>query len=53
MQVTRIMHELLNLKQGTKLAIEYVGELKKLCRELHYYQPLEPSGQKDMDIHHT
>jgi len=53
MQATRIMHELLHLKQGTKSVTEYSGELKRLYRELHYYHPFEPIDQKDMAIHHT
>ena len=53
MQATRIMHELLPLKQGTKSVTEYSGELKRLYRELHYYHPFEPVDQKDMAIHHT
>jgi hypothetical protein len=35
MQATRVMHELLHLKQGTRS--EYACELKKLYRDLHYY----------------
>ena len=53
MHATRIMHELLRLKQGTKSVTEYSDELKRLYRDLHYYHPFEPVGQKDMAIHHT
>jgi len=53
MQATRIMHELLHLKQGTKSVTEYSGELKRLYRDLHYCHPFEPVDQKDMAIHHT
>ena len=52
-RLTRIMHELLHLKQGTKSVTEYSGELKRLYRDLHYYHPFELVGQKDMAIHHT
>ena len=41
MQATRIMHELLHLKQGTKSVTEYSGELKRLYRDLCYYHPFE------------
>jgi len=53
MQATRIMLELLHLKQGTKSVTEYSDELKRLYRDLHYYHPFEPIDQKDMAIHHT
>ena len=52
-RLTRIMHELLHLKQGTKSVTEYSGELKRLYRDLYYYHPFEPVDQKDMAIHHS
>jgi len=53
MQATRVMHELLHLKQSTRSVTEYACELKKLYRDLHYYHPFEPADKKDMVIHHT
>uniref|UniRef100_A0A8R7VIA3 Retrotransposon gag domain-containing protein n=1 Tax=Triticum urartu TaxID=4572 RepID=A0A8R7VIA3_TRIUA len=53
MQATRIMHELTNLKQGSKSVTEYAGEMKRLYRELHYYHPFEPVDKNDMAVHHT
>lgn len=53
MQATRIMHDLINLKQGSKSVTEYAGEMKKLYRDLHYYHPFEPVDKKDIAIHHT
>jgi hypothetical protein len=53
MQAARIMHELLHLKPGTKSVTEFVGEMKKLYRELHYYHPFESVDQRGMAIHHT
>ena len=53
MQATRVMHELLHLKQSTRSVTEYACELKKLYRDLHYYHPFEPGDKKDMVIHHT
>jgi hypothetical protein len=53
MQATRIMHELTHLKQGSRSMTEYVGEVKKLYRDLHYYHPFEPVDKKDVAIHHT
>ena len=53
MQATRIMHELANLKQGSRSVTEYVGEVKKLYRDLHYYHPFEPIDKNDLAIHHV
>lgn len=53
MQSTRIMHELLHLKQGSRSVTEYAGELKRLCRALYYYHPFEPVDKKDLPIHHA
>ncbi|XP_066384599.1 uncharacterized protein [Miscanthus floridulus] len=53
MQATRIMHELTHLKQGSRSVVEYVGEVKKLYRDLHYYHPFEAVDKKDLAIHHT
>lgn len=53
MQATRIMNDLINLKQGSKSVTEYAGEIKKLYRDLHYYHPFEPVDKKDIAIHHT
>lgn len=46
------MHELTNLKQGSRSVIEYAGEVKRLYRDLHYYHPFEPVD-KDLEIHHV
>lgn len=53
MQATRIMHELTNLKQGSRSVTEYAGEVKKLYRDLHYYHSFEPVDKKDLTIHHV
>ncbi|CAM0881049.1 unnamed protein product [Alopecurus aequalis] len=53
MQATRIMHDLINLKQGSKSVTEYASEMKRLYRDLHYYHPFEPVDKKDIAIHHT
>lgn len=53
MHASRIMHELLHLKHGTKSVTEYAGEIKRLYRHLHYYHPFKPVDQKDMVIRHT
>ena len=47
------MHELANLKQGSRSVTEYVGEVKKLYRDLHYYHPFEPIDKNDLAIHHV
>lgn len=52
MQATRIMHELSHLKQGSRSITEYVGEMRKLYIDLHYYHPFEPVDKKDLAIHH-
>lgn len=52
MQATRIMHELVHLKQDSRSVTEYAGEMKKLYRDLHYYHPFEPSDKEDFAIHH-
>jgi hypothetical protein len=52
MQATRIMEELIHLKQGTKSVTQYAGELKRLYRDLHYYHPFQPVDKKDLAIHH-
>uniref|UniRef100_A0A0A9H027 Retrotransposon gag domain-containing protein n=1 Tax=Arundo donax TaxID=35708 RepID=A0A0A9H027_ARUDO len=53
MQATRIMHELIHLKQGTKSVTEYASEVKKLYMDAHYYHPFEPLDKKDMAFHHN
>lgn len=53
MQATCIMHELTNLKLGSRSVTEYAREVKKLYRDLHYYHPFEPVDKNDLAVHHT
>ncbi|CAO2181652.1 unnamed protein product [Urochloa humidicola] len=41
MQVTRVLHEMRNLKQGQKSITEYAGELKRLYRDLEFFHPFK------------
>lgn len=41
MQVTRVLHEMRNLKQGQRSVTEYAGELKKLYRDLEFFHPFK------------
>ncbi|XP_047067855.1 uncharacterized protein LOC124675826 [Lolium rigidum] len=52
MQATRIMDELTHLKQGTKSVTEYVGDVKRLYRDLHYFHPFQPVDKQDLAVHH-
>lgn len=53
MQANSIIHELSNLKQGSRSVTEYAGEVSKLYRELHYYHPFEPVAKRDLAVHHA
>jgi hypothetical protein len=46
MQVTRIMHELTNLKQCSMSVTEYANNVRRLYRDLHYYHHLIRSTRK-------
>lgn len=50
MQVTRILHELRNIKQEQKTVTEYAGEIKKLFRDLEYFRPFKAHDPKDIPL---
>uniref|UniRef100_A0A0A9EQ42 Retrotransposon gag domain-containing protein n=1 Tax=Arundo donax TaxID=35708 RepID=A0A0A9EQ42_ARUDO len=48
MQVTRVLHEMRNLKQGQRSIIEYAGELKRLYRDLEFFHPFKCDDHSGM-----
>jgi hypothetical protein len=50
MQVTRILHELRNIKQEQKTVTEYAGVIKKLFRDLEYFRPFKAHDPKDVPL---
>ena len=50
MQVTRVLHEMRNLKQGERSITDYAGELKRLYRDLEFFRPFKSNDPKDLAL---
>lgn len=50
MQVCRILHEMMHIKQDQKSVTEYAGELKRLYRDLEFFRPLKPHDPRDLPL---
>jgi hypothetical protein len=53
MQANCIIHEMSNLRQGSRSVTEYAGEVRKLYGALHYYHPFKPVDKRDLVVHHA
>ena len=50
MQVSRIFHELRQIKQEQKTVTEFAGEIKKLYRDLEYFRPFKAHDPRDVPL---
>lgn len=50
MQVSRILHEMMHLKQDQKSVTEYAGGLKKLYQDLEFFRPFKPHDPRDLSL---
>jgi hypothetical protein len=50
MQVSRILHEMIHIKQDRKSVTQYGGELKRLYRDLEFFRPFKPHDPRDLSL---